>query len=146
MDKIIIATLSCALFFMGLLVGTLVALSAEALVQALIAALFALFGGSLLALLKNVSAIDQLKTSAGVLAISIGTLVGLYSGLYINQHQVLTPTALRASRPTDVVNTYLRANVIPEATAIETQYQNKELTAEQAYGRLHELIIEQQGK
>ena len=72
MDKTIIATLSCALFFMGLLVGTLLALSAESVAQALIAALFALFGGSLLAFLRHVSLIDQLKTSAGVLAISVG--------------------------------------------------------------------------
>jgi hypothetical protein len=143
MDKTIIATLSCALFFMGLLVGTLLALSAESVAQALIAALFALFGGSLLAFLRHVSLIDQLKTSAGVLAISVGTLGGVYSGIYVNQHQLLTPTALQASRPSDVVNTYLRGYVMPTSAAIDTQYRNKELTAEQAYQRLHELVDKQ---
>jgi hypothetical protein len=80
----IVATLSAGLFALGLLVGTLMAMSEHSLAQGVIAALFALFGGTLIGFLSKLSPADQFKAAAGILAISIGTLIGVYSGIVVN--------------------------------------------------------------
>lgn len=72
-QRSIVVTLASALFTLGLLVGTLLAMSAQSLGQTVLAALFALFGGSLLALLEKLKPGDQVKVSAGVLAISVAS-------------------------------------------------------------------------
>jgi hypothetical protein len=73
-DRSVIAALTTGLFTLGALVGTLVAMSATSLAQGVIAALFALFGGSLLALFQKLAVPEQIKVAAGILAISLGTL------------------------------------------------------------------------
>src|ERR1019366_7460671 len=94
-DRSILVVLSAGLLALGVLVGTLLAMSAQSLAQSVIAALFALFGGSLLAFLEKLAPANQIKVAAGVFAISLGTLGGLYSGLYVNEHQLLTPVVVR---------------------------------------------------
>jgi hypothetical protein len=82
---------------MGMLIGSLLALSAQSLSKSVIAAMFAFFGGSLLAFLQKLSIIDQIKASGGLGAIALGTIFGVYSGLYVNEHQLLTPQEQRVS-------------------------------------------------
>jgi ABC-type transport system involved in multi-copper enzyme maturation permease subunit len=60
-DRSVTVLLSVGLFTLGLLIGTLVAMSAHSLAQGVLASLFALFGGSLLGLLQKVPVQDQCK-------------------------------------------------------------------------------------
>jgi len=109
-------------------------MSAQSLSQTVLAAIFALFGGSLLAFFEKLSVNGQTKASVGLLAISLGALVGVYSGVYINEHQLLTPLPLRTkSEPTK----YLRENVLTDINAIDSKYRTGILTAKEAYEQLH---------
>jgi hypothetical protein len=143
--KTVSIALGAGMFFMGTLIGTLLAMSAKSLTQAVIAALFALFGGSLIAFLQKLSVCDQFKAGIGIFAISLGILIGIYTGLYVNDHQLLTPAIrrLRANVATSETSTcdvkYLRANVIPDAKAIDQEYRNG-LKAEEAYEKLYALL------
>lgn len=138
-NKRITVVLSMGMLALGIVVGTLVAMSATSLAQGVLAALFALFGGSLLGFLKQVRVEDQLKVAAGVLAIAVGTLIGIYSGIYVNEYKLLTPPQLRASEQD---TKYLRAAELSRANAIDQQYRNHQLQAEEAYAQLRKLIEE----
>ncbi len=142
--------LASGFLFLGGVVGTLLAMSAQSLVQAVIAGLFALFGGSILALLEKLPEEGQGKAALSLLAISVGTLLGVYSGLYVNERQLLTPENLRLSKaklpagatPTAVPR-YLRENFQDARTSIDMKYRNKFLSAEDAYDSLRKLTDEQ---
>lgn len=141
--------LASGFLFLGIVVGTLLAMSAQSLAQAVIAALFALFGGSLLALLEKLPEEAQGKAALSLLAISVGTLVGVYSGLYINERQLLTPENLRLSKgqlqqgvTPNSIPKYLRENFQDARTSIDMKYRNKFLSAEDAYDSLRKLTDE----
>jgi hypothetical protein len=146
--RIITAIIGVGFLALGLLIGTLLAMSATSLAQSVIAALFALFGGSLLTFLDKVTVNNQIKAAAGLFAVSIGTLIGIYSGVYVNEHRLLSPLALRslpsATTESKALQTekylYLRSSVIKDATAIDQKYRNKMLTAEEAYEKLRSTI------
>jgi len=127
-----------AFLALGGLVGNLLAMSAQSLVQSVVAALFALFGGSLLVMLEKLSEVNQTKAALGILAISVGTLVGVYSGLYVNEYQLLTPPQSRPSG--QEVRKYLRENVTSSAKAIDQQYRNGMLSAKDAYEKLQAVL------
>jgi hypothetical protein len=131
---------------LGLLIGTLLAMSAEPLAHGVIAAMFALFGGSLLSFLKRFESKDQIKTGFGVAAISIGTLIGVYSGLYITEHQLFTPQNLRVTSASmkESVPKYLRDFQMTRAETIDAQYRNNHITIQQAYDQLRQVIASPQ--
>jgi hypothetical protein len=121
-------------------------MSAHSLAEAVIAALFALFGGSLLAFLQKVPSKDQLTVSAGVLAVSVGTMVGLYSGLYVNEHELLTPPSARVRATSEgskaaEVSKYLREDIMSPANAIDQQYRSGQITMNEAYEQLRSIVI-----
>jgi hypothetical protein len=84
-----------AFLAVGMLSGTLLGFSDEKLAQGFLAALFTLFGGSLIALLRKLTVVDQIKAAGGLGAIAAGTLIGVYSSIYVNEYQLLTPPELR---------------------------------------------------
>lgn len=144
-QRVVVWAFGAAFLVLGLLIGTLLAMSAQSIVQAVIAALFAMFGGSILVLLEKVSPTNQLKSCVAILAVSLGTLVGVYSGVYVNEHELLTPTSRRVSafesrRMDTEVEKYLKAYVRPKAAAIDEQYTNKMIKAEEAYDRLRKVV------
>ena len=83
---------------LGLLVGTLLAFSAQSMVQAVVAATFAFFGGSVVAVLGNKTRAEQHAVALGTLGLSFGTLLGVYSGIFVNEHQLLTPLSHRTPK------------------------------------------------
>ena len=141
--------LSLGLLSLGILIGTLLAMSAQSLAKSVIAALFALFGGSLLTFLQKVPIQDQFKASVGILAISVGTMIGIYSGLYVNEYRLLSPPALRprvASNskvelaPLEPKYSYLRASDLDDLEAIDQKYRTQAITAKDAYEQLRSHI------
>jgi zinc transporter ZupT len=103
-NKTAAVLITFAFLAMGMLIGTLLAFSAQSLSKSVIAAMFAFFGGSLLAFLQKLSIIDQIKASGGLGAIALGTILGVYSGLYVNEHQLLTPQEQRVSNSNRVMS------------------------------------------
>ena len=85
------ATLTLAFCALGVLVGTLLSFSAQSLAQAVLAAVFAFFGGSILQILATRTRPFQVAAALATLSLSLGTLFGIYSGVYVNEHQLLSP-------------------------------------------------------
>lgn len=142
---------------LGLLVGTLIGLTSESVVTSVIGLLFALLGGSLLALLKQLSTDDRRTAGQALAALSLACLLGTYSGIVISEHQLLTPAEVRRARlglvpnkyasesgaparPTIEQNKYVRKGVAPEIQFIDTQYRRQRLTAEHAYDQLYQVL------
>jgi hypothetical protein len=127
---------------LGFFVGNLVAMSAQSIAQSLIAALFALFGGSFLVLIEKLSESNQRKLAVGLFSISIGGLAGTYAGLYINEHRLFTPADIRAasSKPGEPPQKYLRSEVLATATAIDQKLRNGQIGGKEAYDQLLEAV------
>ena len=130
---------------LGLLVGTLLAFSSQSVVQAVVAALFAFFGGSILAVLGNKTRAEQQAVALGTLVLSVGALVGVYSGILVNEHQLLTPANLRVAKATVVgvaastPKKYIRAISLQMVTEIDQKLRTGFLTPEQAYDQLYKV-------
>ena len=142
------AVLLCLAFVsLGLLVGTLLAFSAQSLAQAVVAAVFAFFGGSILSVLNNKSRNTQVATAAGTLGLSLGALLGVYTGIFVNEHQLLSPAkpgpaSIAASSAAPGQIKYLRENLLRSASEIDQMRRTKAISTEEAYERLFKISTE----
>lgn len=80
---------------MGLLVGNLVGMSSDHLSRVILGLLFGLIGGSIAALLHKIPVNDRHLAGAALCTLSLGCLVGVYSGIFVSQYQLLTPASQR---------------------------------------------------
>ena len=133
---------------LGALVGTLLAFSSQSLVQAVVAAVFAFFGGTVLAVIGNKTRAEQQAVAVGTLGISLGALIGVYSGIYVNEHELLSPPGQKTlvstglTTPDKVYRKYLRENSLRAAAEIDQKRRTGVLTAEKAYEHLYKLLEE----
>jgi len=126
-----------AFLMLGFLAGQLVALSAASLAESLLGLLFAFGGGSAIALLKKLDGADRILACKGIFLLSAGCLAGIYGGIYVSQHQLLTPDrAVAAARIKSGAVTYLRENLTSAALAVDQRKANGDLTAAQAVEEL----------
>src|SRR5688500_11854820 len=80
-----------AFSMLGLLVGNLVGLSATSVVTPLLGLLFAFAGSSVIAFLHKLTQQDRKVASYAMTALSVACLVGIYSGVLVNEYRLLTP-------------------------------------------------------
>jgi len=154
---------------LGLLIGNLVGLSATSIVTPLLGLLFAFGGSSIIAFLHKLSGDDRKAAAQAVLAISLACLVGVYSGVLINQYRVLTPKARRwpvavsassksvrgdESVPSGeksngatgndpllwTYERYVRSAIGKKADEIDVRYRNHEITSAVAYDSLYAAV------
>lgn len=143
--------LAFAFAMLGLLIGTLVGLTSESVVQTLLGLLFALMGGSVIALLGKLSPEDRKTASQAIASLSIACLIGIYSGIIVNQYRLLSPRvdSNKPKVPSTVEiskETYIRSATIDKANAIDIRYHKKLITAEQAYEEMYSLAREPAGE
>lgn len=134
-----------AFAMLGLLIGTLVSLTAESVVKPLLGLLFASMGGSVIALLSKLRPEDRKAASQAIAALSIACLIGIYSGIIVTQHRLLSPRSESTGpegtlkRSEIVKDRYLRAAIVKKATAIDIRYKQHQMTLKQAYEELYSL-------
>lgn len=133
-----------AFLLLGLLIGTLLAFSTQSIVQGVVAGVFAFFGGSILAVINTRSRNSQVATAAGTIGLSIGALLGVYSGLFVNEHQLLSPQEVRLARPQSQPHAatptkYLRENLLQSSSEIDQKLRTRQITIEEAYERQYQL-------
>ena len=137
------AVLTAAFAVLGLLVGTLLAFSAQSLAQAVLAALFAFFGGSILQIMATRTRAFQLAAALATLALSLGTIAGIYSGVYVNEYQLLSPIDHRGNEGTGNAalgsRKYLRENLLKQADEIDSKRRSGAITLEDAYEQMFKL-------
>ena len=142
-----------AYFMLGLLVGQLVGLSSDSIAKPLISTLFAFGGGSILVLLGRLKQDDRAPALLALLGVSTGCLVGVYLGLYVDTHHLLSPlstTHEATHSDTQATHTgtqatgqffYLHdAQAASAADMIDAQYRSKHITPTQAYDELYQLV------
>ena len=145
--------LAFAFAMLGLLIGTLVGLTSESVVQTLIGLLFALMGGSVIAFLGKMSSEDRKAASQAIASLSIACLIGIYSGIIVTQYRLLSPR-LDSNKPTVTARAeisketykYLRSAKTDKANAIDIRYKQHLITLEQAYEEMYSLAKEPPGE
>lgn len=126
-----------AFLALGFLAGQLVSLSAASLAKSLLGLLFAFGGGSAIALLKKLEGADRIQACKGIFLLSVGCLAGIYGGIYVTEHQLLTPDrTVAAARMKSGSVPYLRENLTSAALAVDQRKANSDLTAAQAVEEL----------
>jgi len=144
--------LAFAFAMLGLLIGTLVGLTSESVVQSLLGLLFAFMGGSVIALLGKLTAEDRKAASQAIAALSVACLIGIYSGIVVTQHRLLSPRIAKTQaeeapkRAEITAETYLRSSMVDKANAIDIMYKNKRITAEKAYEELYAVASKSSGE
>ena len=89
---------------LGYLTGTLVGMSASPVTGALVGLLFAFAGGSGVAFFKTLTPEERVSAGQGIMALSLGCLLGVYSGIVVSEFRLLSPRGtqpgLTAQQPT----------------------------------------------
>ena len=137
------ALIVLAFVCLGFLIGNLVGLSAESTLAVLIPLLFTFAGGSAVAFLPKLDVESRRLAAAAVIALSLSCMAGVYSGIFVSEHQLLSPSSTRASSSSTrsiAENKYLKSINMRDVDAIHQQFRTNRLTAEQAYNQLHELV------
>ena len=135
-----------AFVFLGFLIGNLVGFSSTGnALGVLLPLLFTFAGGSAVAFLPKVEAEGRKLAAAAVIALSLSCLAGVYWGLFVSEHQLLSPPEVRTIRlntkgPRSETTTYYRASRISEVNNIDQRFHNHELTAKDAYEELYALV------
>lgn len=129
---------------LGFLIGNLVGFSSGSTLAVLIPLLFTFAGGSAVGFLPKLAVDTRRLAAAAVIGLSLSCLAGVYTGIFISERQLLSPAYIReiaSIKPgTRVERGYLQAAVFKEAAVIDQKYRANELTAEQAYEQLYQLI------
>lgn len=127
-----------AFLLLGAVIGTLAAFTATSVVASLLPLFFAFSGGTAIAFAGHVDASVLKRACIAISGLSLGCLVGLYSGVLVSQHKWLTPQQERAAA-TAAGTSYLRNYSLSEADMIDQQLRAGTLTPEQAYSKLQEI-------
>lgn len=122
---------------LGLLIGNLVGLTSESVVASTIGLLFSAVGGSVILFLHKLQQGDRRLAGQLILALALSTLIGIFTGIYVTEHRVLSPDYARNS-PSD--NKYLRSSAASEVAEIDLKYNEHAITAAQAYDQLRALV------
>ncbi len=132
---------------LGFLIGNLVGFSSGSTLSVLIPLLFSFAGGSAVTFLPKLDLEARKPVAAAVIALSLSCLGGVYSGIFVTERQLLSPPNIRSAVLTAYTAKadrdnfkYLRTDEVKEADFIDQKFRRNELTSEQAYEQLYELI------
>ncbi len=127
---------------LGYLVGNLVGLTAASVTGTLISLLFAFSGGSAIAFMHKIDADARTRANKAILALTLACLVGVYTGIYVSDNQLLTKDVTKIrERRTIEANKYTRNKFLSKANAVDQRRANNHLTWEEAYKELYEFMI-----
>jgi len=133
--------LGLAFLTLGFLIGTLVGMTSASVVSSLIPLLFAFGGGSAVAFLRKLDREAQRRASIAILYLSIGCIIGVYSGIIITENQFLSPKTIKETTSSRDDRTYIRSNTITKVNYIDAQLEKGNLTTKEAYEQLkHEIL------
>jgi hypothetical protein len=142
---------------LGFLIGNLIGFSASSSVPAFLGLLFALLGGSLVALLKGLDDANRRVAGQAVLALSLACLSGVYCSVAVNERQLLTPKELRfhaaalgsssapatsSQPPNPPRGKYLAAGIASQARMIDWQRRTGKLSLADAYNELLSISLQ----
>jgi hypothetical protein len=124
---------------LGFLIGNLVGLSATSALAVIIPLLFTFGGGSAIAFLPKLDTASRKLAATAVIALSLSCLIGVYFGIFVSEHQFLSASS--TSRQIAIAERkYLRSTSLSEVDVIDQKLRTRELTAEEAYRQLYQLV------
>ena len=128
------------LLVLGLLIGNLVGMTAQSVVTALLGLLFAFVGGSLIALMGKLASSDRQLAGKCILSLSLGCLLGTYTGIFVSENQLLSNSDTPSSRHAIAEKKYLRSEVLDHAQAVQSRYAQGAISTEEAYKALLSIL------
>ena len=97
--------------------------------------------GSAIGFLHKVDEASRKIAFGAIFTLSAGCLAGVYLGIAVSEHQLLSPLPNRTQERAEIVDSkYLRSYLTSEADQIDQLYASGALDAKLAYERLYALI------
>lgn len=127
-----------AFSLLGIVVGTLAAFTATSVVSSLLPLFFVFAGGSAIAFAGQLDRTTLNRACTAIAGLSLGCLLGVYSGAWVSAHKLLTPPDARAAAIASGSN-YVRSFSVDEADLIDNQRRSGAMSADEAYARMFEL-------
>jgi hypothetical protein len=128
--------MSISFVLTGLLIGSLVALSATSLAGVLVSLLFTFLGGSVIALFSKMTGEALHQATLAIGCLSGGALAGLFLCLFLTEYRLLTPHRFE-NLPIEQKKV-LRSAQADAVRFVINQYRNRTLTCEAALAELEE--------
>jgi hypothetical protein len=126
---------------LGFLIGNLIGLSAESTLVTVLPLLFAFGGGAAIAFLHKLKQGERRNASVAITALSLSCLIGVYTGIYITEHQIISTSEVKQARLSSIESRkYLRSININSVEQIDSKLKTGELSIKQAYEALYNLI------
>ena len=124
---------------LGLLLGNLVGMTSESVVGQLVGLLFVFVGGSVFALLRKLNDNDRGLAGKLLMGVSLGTLIGVYAGIAVNEFRLLSPRTIAAIERGESVNKYVRSGSLQASGGIDIKRAKGLLTIDDAYAQMYDL-------
>lgn len=129
----------------GLLIGNLVGLTSDKVTNSLISLVFTFAGSTALILSQKMKDDIKIQINKAISYFALFCIIGVYTGIIVSEYQLLTPEEIKKIRQENkevsrASNTYLQGIPVETINLIDIQVQNKELTYEQGYEKLYNII------
>ena len=128
-----------AFIALGFLIGNLVGLTATSVTGAVLGLLFAFGGGSAIAFIRKLDNTERVLASKAILALSFSCLLGLYTGIFVCEYQLLTPEEVASKRVSVSQRKLTRDSIVSAAHSIDQHRANEEIELEEAYKEMYQL-------
>jgi len=113
---------------LGFLVGNIVGMTAQSVVTSLLGLLFAFAGGSVLSIMHKLDVADRNAAGQAVMALSLSCLLGIYSGIFVSEHRLLSPAVPATSTKSEMMQRNVEATPTSQSQETKQQVQGKEGT------------------
>jgi predicted PurR-regulated permease PerM len=141
---------ACAAFAsIGLLTGLLTGMTSSSVVTAVLGLVFALLGGSIVAFVQKLTVAQQDIAVKCLLFLSLFCTLGVFCGIVITEHQLLSPTnqpLLRTNKEKESnpktfdERKYLKEFLMDPAVNIDSKRRDGSMSADDAAKELFQLI------
>jgi hypothetical protein len=133
---------------LGLLIGLLTGMTASSVVASLLGLLFALLGGSLVAFFDKLDSKQLRWALLSLCSLSVACILGLFMGILLCEFKLLSPRPFgpgivsEAQKSDDSIGSYkyLKNQLVEKYDSIHSEYQQRHITAEQAYEQLYNYL------
>lgn len=123
---------AAAFIFLGFLVGQIVGMTSASVTTSIIGLLFTFAGGTAVGMLHKLTPEQRRLAAMAVTLLSIFCTVGIYTGILVKEHDLLSPKRPPAAERPQRSEGYLRNEHVTAYRKIDQQYRTGLITAEQA--------------
>ncbi len=126
---------------LGLLVGHITGMTSAPVSNNLIGLIFAFGGGTAISYLRKIPEKDRRAAAICIASLCISCLLGLFSGILINEYKLLSPKSADSSDFNQLGSSkYLKKSKLDKIYLIHHKYRVEDITCVEAYDEIFSIV------